>query len=134
MRRRIGETNLRVEAARGSAALPTVDAKARMMDHVPGGERMHARWTALSFPSRRAKTVRATLSATPEKYYYVPLPQISRLRVPSSFLASIGRPLRSRHRAGRVVRKWRASHTLEARVGTLVIALAVVLGIVITRI
>jgi hypothetical protein len=100
------------------------------MDHVPGGERMHARWTALGVPSRRTKTVRATLSATPEKYYYVPLPQI----VPSSFLASIGRPLRSRHRAGRVVRKWRASHTLEARVGTLVIALAVVLGIVITRI
>jgi hypothetical protein len=78
--------------------------------------------------------VRATLGAIPEKLYYVPRPQLSRLRVPSSFSAAIGGALHSRHRAGRVVRKWGASHTLEATVWTLAIALAVVLGIVIARI
>jgi hypothetical protein len=47
--------------------------------------------------------------------------------------AAIGRPLRSRHRASRVVKNWWASHTMEATVWTLAMALAVVLGIVVAR-
>jgi hypothetical protein len=57
-----------------------------------------------------------------------------RLRMPYLALsATISRGLRRRHGAGRVVHTWWASHTPEAVLWTLGMALAVVVGLVVAR-
>jgi hypothetical protein len=74
------------------------------------------------------------MTAIRTKFTYVRAPRLPRLPMPDLTLsAAIGRPLRSRHRAHRAAKAWWASHTLEATVWTLAMALAVVLGIVVAR-
>lgn len=77
----------------------------------------------------------------PEKFYYVPLPRLPRLRMgvvrelrrprmPDLRLAAAtGRGHRSWRRRRRVLRSWVVSHSVDAVTWTLVLALAVVLGV-----
>jgi hypothetical protein len=83
----------------------------------------------------------------PERFYYVPLPQLPRLHMPDlAFSAAIGRDrqgLRWGRRVvkacashtpnARVVERWWASHTLDAVLWTLALASAVVVGVVVVR-
>jgi hypothetical protein len=90
------------------------------------------------------RATEARLDPTPEKFYYVPLPGLSLLRVPSSFSAAIGRGLWHSGRRvvrvwashtpdARLVQTWWASHTLDAAIWTVAISLAVVVGFVVAR-
>jgi hypothetical protein len=93
-------------------------------------------------PSGRSAT-EARLVAIPEKFYYVPLPGLSfLLRVPRSFSAAIGRGLGHSGRRvvwaslradARLVQTWWASHAADAVIGTVAIASAVVVGVVVAR-
>jgi hypothetical protein len=96
---------------------------------------MHAGRPARAFPSLRPKTGKAILNAIRTTFSYVRASRLARVPMPDLALAAtIGRPLRLRQCARRVVRKWRALHTLEATVWwTLALTLAVVLGIVVAR-
>jgi hypothetical protein len=87
------------------------------------------------------------MDAIPEKFYYVPLPQLPRLHMPDlPFSAALGSGLRGRHSVRRVaetwashtpdaraIERWWVSHTLDAVVWTLAMSLAVVVGIVVAR-
>ena len=88
------------------------------------------------------------MDAIPEKFYYVPLPQLTRRHVSDLPLsATIGRGLRERHRSSRrlvetwrshtrdarVIERWWVSHTLETVVWMLGMSLAVLVGIVVAR-
>jgi len=72
------------------------------------------------------------IDASREKLYYVPLPRPPRLRVPGLALsATIGRGLRMRYRGRRVAKKWWADYAQDAVLWTLVMALAVGVGVVV---
>jgi hypothetical protein len=93
------------------------------------------------------RVVETRKDAIPEKLYYVPLPQLPPLRMPDlPFSAAMGRGVRSwdsgrrvvetwaSHTPGpRVMKRWWASHTVDLVVWTLVMSLAVVVGIVVAR-
>jgi hypothetical protein len=86
------------------------------------------------------------MDATPDKFYYVPLPQLPRLRMPD--LPRLPRlrvpalPLsavrvRGRRRrystAAHIVETWSAAHSLDMVLWTLALALAVGVGVGIGR-
>jgi hypothetical protein len=72
------------------------------------------------------------IDATREKLYYVPLPRPPRLRVPNLALsATIGHGLRMRHSGRRVAMKWWTEYAHDAMVWTLVMAVAVGVGVVV---
>ena len=74
------------------------------------------------------------IDAIREKLHYVPLPRPPRLSRPDLALsATIGRGLRMRHRGRRVAEEWWAEHAQDAVLWTLVMALAVGVGVVIAR-
>jgi hypothetical protein len=61
------------------------------------------------------------------------LKRLSDVSVPRALSATLGRGLRRRHRARRVVETWWASHTLETVLWTLALALGIGVGLVIAR-
>jgi hypothetical protein len=74
------------------------------------------------------------MDAIRKKLHQVPLPRRPRLHLPDLALsATISRGLRRRHDAGRAVQTWWASHTLEAVLWALGMALAVVAGLLVAR-
>jgi hypothetical protein len=70
------------------------------------------------------------MDAAPERFYYVPLPQLPGLRWPERHLSA--KSGRSWHRAPLLQKLW-AAHSQDATVWVLVIALAVVIGVVVAQ-
>ena len=98
--------------------------------------------------AKRPVVVETRLEAIPERFYYVPLPQLPRLHMPDlPFSPTMARGLRGRHKSSRrlvetwrshrpdprVIERWWVSHTLEAVVWMLGMSLAVLVGIVVAR-
>jgi hypothetical protein len=76
-------------------------------------------------PGRRLKAVAGAVRPSLKKLSDLPLPR--------ALLVTLGRSLRGRHRARRVVETWWASHTLEAVLWTLALALGIAAGLVVAR-
>jgi hypothetical protein len=88
--------------------------------------------TSWQTPLHKLGGLRGAVPAGRTKLSEVPLPRAGRLREPAvAFFAALRRGLRRWHRARRVVKRWWASHALEAVLWMLGLALSVFAGLIV---